>query len=201
MKNKLVSVALALTTIAWLIPAIPQAATIEEIQASINLLLQQIATLQAQLQQVQGVATGCFTKTLKFGTKDAEVTTLQTILKGDATIYPEGLVTGYFGSLTEKAVKAFQTKYVIDPVGIVGPITRAKLNSLYCATATPTPTPIGYTPTATPTAGGLSVSLASDTPLATSVIYGSIGAQALASFSKFFFTAGTGGVKVTTLKV
>ena len=48
MKNKLVSVALALTTIAWLIPAIPQAATIEEIQAAINLLLQQIATLQAQ---------------------------------------------------------------------------------------------------------------------------------------------------------
>lgn len=45
-------------------------------------------------------------------------------------VYPEGLVTGYFGSLTEKAVKRFQTKYGIEQTGFVGPQTRSKLNSL-----------------------------------------------------------------------
>ena len=45
-------------------------------------------------------------------------------------VYPEGLVTGYFGSLTENAVRRFQEKQGIEAVGIVGPVTRAKLNEL-----------------------------------------------------------------------
>ncbi|MDP2598849.1 MAG: peptidoglycan-binding domain-containing protein, partial [Candidatus Liptonbacteria bacterium] len=40
-----------------------------------------------------------------------------------------GPITGYFGPLTQAGVERFQTKYGIDPVGEVGPITRAKLNS------------------------------------------------------------------------
>jgi N-acetylmuramoyl-L-alanine amidase len=39
-----------------------------------------------------------------------------------------GPVTGYFGPLTETAVKAYQTKNGLDPAGIVGPKTRAVLN-------------------------------------------------------------------------
>lgn len=39
--------------------------------------------------------------------------------------------TNYFGNLTFRAVIAFQKKYGISRVGTVGPITRAKLNSLY----------------------------------------------------------------------
>jgi len=54
-------------------------------------------------------------------------------------LYPEGLITGYFGPLTEKAVQRFQLKYKIvnsktpesDPgYGYVGPKTRGKLNEL-----------------------------------------------------------------------
>lgn len=40
------------------------------------------------------------------------------------------MVTGYFGPLTEAAVKRFQQKYGIEPIGIVGPKTRAVLNKL-----------------------------------------------------------------------
>lgn len=38
---------------------------------------------------------------------------------------------GYFGENTERAVKAFQKKYGIRTTGMVGPITRKKLNSLF----------------------------------------------------------------------
>jgi len=40
-------------------------------------------------------------------------------------------INGNFGPCTEKAVKAFQVKYGISPVGIVGPKTLEKLNELY----------------------------------------------------------------------
>lgn len=75
-----------------------------------------------------------FSMNLKRGSGGPEVTRLQEFLKnppfGGPDIYPEGIVTGYFGVLTEKAVKRFQAKYGIEQAGLVGPKTRAKLNSL-----------------------------------------------------------------------
>jgi hypothetical protein len=62
--------------------------------------------------------------------KNDEVKTLQEFLKQFPNIYPEGLVTGYFGPLTEAAVKRFQAKNIIESIGIVGPKTRAKINEL-----------------------------------------------------------------------
>ncbi|MDO8600418.1 MAG: peptidoglycan-binding domain-containing protein, partial [bacterium] len=56
----------------------------------------------------------------------------------DATVYPEKIVSGYFGPKTLAAVKRFQKKYGISPVsGIVGPLTRAKLAELYGGAVTP----------------------------------------------------------------
>ena len=121
-----------------------KAVTVEELQAQIQALLAQVAALQAQL---GGATTGgvCFNVDLKYGMTSDEVKKLQTQLKLDPTVYPEGLVTGYFGPLTLKAVKAFQTKYGITPVsGFVGPLTRAKLNALYC---TPVTSPASTTTT------------------------------------------------------
>ena len=69
-----------------------------------------------------------------------EVRCLQEFLKAQGPeIYPEGLVTGNFLSLTQAAVIRFQEKYadeVLAPWGItkgtgfVGSTTRAKLNEL-----------------------------------------------------------------------
>ncbi len=39
-----------------------------------------------------------------------------------------GPITGYFGSLTQAAVEAFQGQHGISQVGYVGPATRAALN-------------------------------------------------------------------------
>ena len=66
---------------------------------------------------------------LDIGASGSDVTALQTYLAQDATIYPEGLVTGYFGLLTSAAVARFQTRNEIEPVGRVGPKTLVALNA------------------------------------------------------------------------
>jgi len=75
---------------------------------------------------------------LSVGDKRSEVTVLQQFLL-DEGVYPEGLITGYFGNLTRQAVIRFQEKYAKDilaPVdltsgsGFFGPSTRKKFNEL-----------------------------------------------------------------------
>lgn len=66
---------------------------------------------------------------LKTGSRGPEVTTLQTFLATDSTIYPQGLVTGYFGALTKSAVIKFQIRNGLKGDGVVGPMTRSVLNA------------------------------------------------------------------------
>jgi hypothetical protein len=70
------------------------------------------------------------TQELQVGSTGAQVTALQEFLAADSSIYPQGLVTGYFGSLTRAAVMRFQARYGISQVGRVGPQTKAKINAL-----------------------------------------------------------------------
>lgn len=72
-----------------------------------------------------------FTTDLYRGMKNDDVKRLQQLLASDKDIYPEGLITGTFGPLTEKAVKAFQKKYGLPQVGRVGPQTRTKLQEVF----------------------------------------------------------------------
>ncbi len=69
-----------------------------------------------------------FNTTMKFGSRSSEVTALQSYLAQDSTLYPEGIVTGYFGSLTKAAVIRFQSRNGLPADGIVGPLTRSILN-------------------------------------------------------------------------
>ena len=75
---------------------------------------------------------------LMVGSKGDDVKILQQLLF-DESVYPEALVTGYFGSLTHQAVIRFQEKYLDDilaPLGLikgngfVGLLTRKKINEL-----------------------------------------------------------------------
>lgn len=68
------------------------------------------------------------TRQLEQGMTGADVSALQTYLAQDNTIYPQGLVTGYFGTLTTSAVSNFQSRNGIATVGRVGPVTLALLN-------------------------------------------------------------------------
>ena len=80
--------------------------------------------------------TAPFTQPLSLGNSGSEVTRLQTFLKNQGSaIYPEGLITGYFGQATLRAVQRFQVQYNIahpgdTGYGLVGPATRAKINAL-----------------------------------------------------------------------
>jgi peptidoglycan hydrolase-like protein with peptidoglycan-binding domain len=114
-------------------------------QDLIKQLLERIAALKqeiAELQKQKGTAQSCsqFYSDLYFGMSGVQVSCLQNFLKRQgADIYPEGYVTGNFGSLTEAAVIKFQEKYASDiltPIGFskgsgyVGSRTRAKINQI-----------------------------------------------------------------------
>jgi peptidoglycan hydrolase-like protein with peptidoglycan-binding domain len=70
-----------------------------------------------------------FTSHLQVGSTGAEVTALQNILIQGGFLAASG-PTGYFGSLTQVALKKFQTAKGFSPAGEVGPQTRAALNAL-----------------------------------------------------------------------
>lgn len=74
---------------------------------------------------------------LEFGMAGEEVQKLQRLLAADPALYPEGLITGYFGARTRHAVERFQIRHGIANAsdgpfnltgfGRVGPRTRAKI--------------------------------------------------------------------------
>jgi ABC-type transport system substrate-binding protein len=79
------------------------------------------------------------TSNLSKGSKGEQVSFLQECLARDKSVYPEGEVSGYFGSNTEKAVINFQEKYkseILEPAGLekgtgtVRADTRDKINEL-----------------------------------------------------------------------
>ncbi len=142
------------------------AVTIAELQAQINALLAQLATLQAQSGNTSASPTVsadkfCYTfiRNLKLGDgktsyDEPMVRALQTALRKEGfTISDnEGPKAGsVFGQSTEAAVIGFQEKYadeILTPNGLtkgngfVGVSTRIKLNELYgCDGPTPTSTP------------------------------------------------------------
>lgn len=71
---------------------------------------------------------GMLTKTLELGARGPEVQLLQEMLKKAG--YFTGATTQYFGPITKASVIAFQTAEGIEPLGTVGPKTRAALNTL-----------------------------------------------------------------------
>jgi len=121
-----------------------QAATLTagQIQAVVT-LLQSFgvdATAVASIQQTLGSAqvsttTGSTTAVnasligfLRLGDEGDRVAFLQALLAADPSIYPEALITGYFGPLTEKALKRYQKKHGFEQVGFIGPKTLKKLS-------------------------------------------------------------------------
>ena len=127
---------------ALLMPAIGMAqstSTTAQIN-TISALLQQMQALQAQIEALKAsqstlqtqtaVEFNAFLTSLSLGSRGDAVTALQALLAANPTIYPEGLITGYFGKATERALKRLQKENGLDQVGFVGPRTRQLLNRL-----------------------------------------------------------------------
>ncbi|MCK5044598.1 hypothetical protein KAR26_02625 [Candidatus Parcubacteria bacterium] len=119
-----------------------EAELIIQLKAMIQELLKEIAQIQAQIKALQQQhVCGKLETNLYYGMQNnAQVSCLQEFLKAQGTeIYPEGIVSGWFGPLTKQAIIRFQEKYVdeilaehglISGTGFVGRTTRAKINSL-----------------------------------------------------------------------
>lgn len=71
------------------------------------------------------------TRTIALGAKGLDVATLQEFLQKKGFGIPDdGPVTGYFGKVTEQAVKKFQEASGLEAIGSVGVKTRALINSV-----------------------------------------------------------------------
>jgi hypothetical protein len=119
---------------------------IQELLTQIDFLQREIARVQAQINAIlaeRGQLVSCqkFDNNLYYGlNNNSEVKCLQEFLKSQGPdVYPEGLVTGNFLSLTQAAVIRFQEKYageILTPLGFekgtgfLGPKTRAKINQM-----------------------------------------------------------------------
>ena len=116
---------------------------IAEVEKLLEVLKEQLYRLAAADGSgavAQAFSCGQFGNNLYLGLKNDEVKCLQEFLKTQgAEIYPEGLITGYFGPLTQMAAVRFQEKYkdeillpwgLTNGTGFVGSTTREKLNAL-----------------------------------------------------------------------
>lgn len=105
------------------------AQTIAELQAQIELLMAQISQLQAnQTVTVTPSTPVTYYRNLSLGMSGGDVTSLQIELGGGG--FYDGPITGYFGTLTQEAVRRFQADNGIDTTGFVGPLTRGVLDTL-----------------------------------------------------------------------
>ena len=134
---------------------LPTSSTITDLQAQIQALLLRVQQLQQQTggsgsapavpvpgaPVIDSSACPLIGRILYIGSTGDDVSRLQSFLARDASIYPERLVSGYYGPLTEAAVKRWQVKYNIVSSGTaattgygqVGPRTAAAM-SLQCST-------------------------------------------------------------------
>ena len=115
---------------------------IKQLEATIIELQKQIIEITAKINAIlqQNNPEQKITQNLYFGMQNQQVSYLQEFLKNQGeSIYPEGLITGYFGTLTKNAVIRFQNKYaneILYPLdltsgtGFVGLSTRNKINQL-----------------------------------------------------------------------
>lgn len=206
-RKTIIKTIVALTLVAVIAPVSTSALTIEELQAQINALMAQLSMLQGQTTTPTGagapaVCAGItFTRNMTTGATGTDVKCLQAILNQSPTTQVSttgagspGNETSYFGGLTLAAVKKFQAENGMTPANQVGPMTRAKLNTMVSGGGVVVvPPPVVVPPT---TAGGLTVALAYDTPTSATI------ADATnANFTKFTLTAGSGPVSITRLYV
>jgi len=104
---------------------------LQDLYEQIEMLREQIQSLRQQQQALHQEMLQ-LTRELQEGMQGEDIEALQQLLATNPEIYPEGLVTGYFGPLTKAAVKRFQKMAGIDQAGRVGPQTLVRVNQILC---------------------------------------------------------------------
>ena len=102
-----------------------------ELQAKIQAMRQAQTQVREQVQNIQDTLKDI--RDLRKGMISEEIKAIQQILASDPDIYPEGTISGYYGPLTEKALKRFKEKHGIkdeDKEDRIGQKTLEKLIEL-----------------------------------------------------------------------
>ncbi|MBU6500890.1 MAG: peptidoglycan-binding protein [Patescibacteria group bacterium] len=86
-------------------------------------------SLQAVSSEIQLTPTFTFENDLGPGAQSRKVAQLQLLLAEDANIYPQGLITSYFGALTQNALRRFQKQNNLPATGFADAPTRAALEA------------------------------------------------------------------------
>lgn len=210
-KSKALSVVLSVTTTIWLSGAVmllpvANGQTNASIQDQINALMATIAQLQGQLggstASTVSTANCGFSRSLTLSATGSDVKCLQQYLNASGNTVSAtgagspGNETSYFGGKTKAAVVKWQAANGVSPTsGLFGPISRAKYNALMAVVVVPTPTPVpGSTPTPVP-GTVLSLAVASDNPVGSTVPKGASAVNVL----KFTVT-GNGTLNDLTFK-
>ncbi len=108
-----------------------QTTNIEDMLVLIQNLLEQVQLLQEQLNTIRGDLKEAIREGLKQGMTDDGIAEIQELLATDPTLYPEGLVTGYFGPLTNQALKRFQARHELQITGTIDDDTREMLEAYF----------------------------------------------------------------------
>ncbi len=184
-------------------PVVASAATVAELQAMIASLSAQLSAMNTTTGSMMTSAY-TFNTNLTVGSKGTDVMNLQKVLNmsSDTMVASTGAgspghETSTFGPATKAAVVKFQVKNGISPTsGYVGPITRAKLNSMSGSMTTTTGTTSTTTSTTLPTGGALMVAPATQ-PV------NSLAPQSAARvpFTSLTLTAGSSDVTVNSITV
>jgi hypothetical protein len=84
----------------------------------------QIRELQGKLAALRGDVRKELRADLREGMSDEDIKAIQELLASDSEIYPEGLVTGYFGQLTKRALMRLQHRHGIHETGEIDQDTK-----------------------------------------------------------------------------
>lgn len=170
---------------------------LSDLQAQVQALLAQIATLSGgSTTTTPGAGCYTFTRSHQMGDTGGEVMWIQKFLNSHGAVISAsgagsvGNESTYFGAKTKAALAKWQAANGVSPAaGFWGPVTRAKVATV-CAGATPG---VPGTPV---TGNGLKVMLAADSPNNKSLVDG----QAIGELAKFTFQNPTGSeISVTNL--
>lgn len=204
-RKTIIKTFVAITLVAVIAPVSANALTIAELQAQINALMAQLATLQGQTTTPPASGSGApavcagvtFTRNITVGATGSDVKCLQAVLNQSSSTQvattgagSPGNETSYFGPLTLVAVRKFQAENGMTPANQVGPMTRARLNQILSSG----PIDPGLPPVLPPT-GSATVMLASNNPAAGTVIAG----QGLTTLTRFQVN-GVGTITGVTLR-
>ena len=88
---------------------------LQSLMKQIQELQAKLATLQVQVADVHET----LRTDLREGMTDDDIARVQELLASDPELYPEGYVTGYFGSLTSAALERFQARYDLEVTGLL----------------------------------------------------------------------------------